>query len=95
MPPRKRSSMGKLAKETAKKTDEILRDEELHLLSTTTIDWKALRPQVTDQKTFDMLIKEVEESTKKNENMALLHQRIKRLGKEGFRVVKKVISLLP
>ena len=94
MKPRRRSSMGKLAKETARETDITLKDEEVALLARTSIDWEELRPKVADKETYDRLIAAVNASTQKNESMAALKDRLKDLGEKGLAVTSKVISLL-
>ena len=94
MAARKRSSMGKLADQTARDTDEELRDQELAMLADTAIDWESLRPQVADQETYNRLMDEVRKSTAKNESLAQLRRRLEKLGTDGVALVKKVARMM-
>lgn len=93
MNPRNRSSMKNRSDRAKVKTDKALETRELQLLRQTSITWDELRPQVTDKETFDKLRAAVEESTKKNENIAQLKSRLSSIGKEGLKVARRVISL--
>lgn len=84
-----RNRAGKAAKEATKR----LYEKELEILKKTTIDWKKLRPEVTNIKTYDRLIAVVKESTGKNESIAELKDRIKKLGNEAIVMARKVARL--
>ena len=94
MPKRKRSSMGKRAHETAEEVNKILADQEMELLLNTGIPWETLKPQISDQESYEKLIAEVHEATRKNENIAQLKTRLETLGGNVMRVAKKVYFLL-
>ena len=91
---RKPGRMANLGNQTFERTNVELSDDEAHLLLTTNIDWEKLRPEVADQEVYDKLIAVVEESTQKNESIALLKIRLKAIGKEGFSLAKKVADLI-
>ncbi len=95
MPEKKRSKMGNLAHQTAREVDKMLAEEEAAILAKTTIDWKALRPKITDKETFDRLMAAVAESTRRNENIAQLKARIEKLGKAAVAVAKDIIAIMP
>jgi hypothetical protein len=90
----KPGGMGDLSNETARETDEALRDQELRLLIETTVDWDRLRPHIADQIAYDAFIKVVEASTAQNDSVAQLKARIQVLGREGFGVARKVLDLI-
>jgi len=94
MAKKKRSSMGKLAHETAEEVDQILADEEADLLLRTSINWDELRPQVNDKESYEKLIAAVEEATRKNESIAQLKKRIFDLGEGVKKVAKEVVDMI-
>jgi len=92
---RKPGRMASLGDKSRDKTNLELSDTEASLLLSTTIDWEALRPQVTDQQTYDRLIEQVKLATANNENLAQLKVRLETLGKEGWQLAQKIIKLIP
>ena len=84
----------KIADEAADTVDKKLEQHELEVLTRTSIDWEALRPQVTDQDAFNRLMAAVNASTKNNESKAQLKNRLQALGTEGLAVAKRVASLV-
>lgn len=89
--------MGKLSKKTKEKVDEILKEDELSLLLDTQIDLDSLRPQVSDQESFNKLIEAVQTATNQNESIAQLRERVVglgegvvKIGKEVFDIIKKI-----
>ncbi len=89
-----RRGMDDLAGEAERETNEALKDTELKLLASTTVDWKRIRPQIADQKTYDALMREVQIATAQNESLAQLKARITKLGSAGLAVVSKVLQLI-
>ena len=92
---RKPGRMASLGDKARDETNRELSDTEANILLSTTTDWKALRPKVADQETFDKLIEQVQQATANNEDIAQLKTRIENLGKEGWALAKKVIELIP
>jgi hypothetical protein len=84
-----------LSKGTVDKTNQELQDDEASLLKTTNVDLATLRPQVSDKASFDALVSAVEESTRKNESIAELKDRLQALGSGVLAVAKEVSGLLP
>jgi hypothetical protein len=82
------------AKATAAKTDEQLSDIEARVLVDTVVDLPGLKPQVSDKASFDALVAAVDESTRRNESLAQLKQRLTSLGTGVLRVAKEVSGLL-
>jgi N-acetylglucosamine kinase-like BadF-type ATPase len=86
--------MAKLGEQAYKETEQELANEEVELLLVTSIEWEALRPQVTNDAIYDQLIAVVNEATQRNESIAQLSKRLQQLGEEGQALAKKVIRLL-
>lgn len=91
---RKPGRMANIGNDTFERTNIELSDDEVNLLITTSIEWESFRPKVSDQELYDKLIAAVEESTQKNENLAMLKTRLETLGKEGLALAKKVAGLI-
>jgi hypothetical protein len=82
-----------LAAQSADAADAALKTDEVALLARTSVDLAALRPQVGDPASFDKLIAAVNESTRCNESIAQLKQRITDLGKGALAVAKEVAAI--
>jgi hypothetical protein len=82
-----------LAGESAGAADAALKDDEVALLEKTSLDLAGLRPQVSDAASFDKLIAAVNESTRRNESIAQLKQRITDLGQGALAVAKEVAAI--
>jgi hypothetical protein len=82
-----------LADESAAAADTALKDDEAELLKTTAVDLSTLRPQVSDKVSFDALIAAVNESTRRNESIAQLKQRITDLGQGALAVAKQAAAI--
>ncbi len=80
--------------EAAAETDESLKKQLSTLMAATKTDFEKLRPQITDQETYDRLIRVVREATEKNENIAQLVTRVKKLGKGAAGLAKKVATII-
>lgn len=91
---RRPGRMGNLGQTALDQTNRELADTELQILLDTTIDWEQLRPQVSDQETYDKLIDTVEQATTNNENLAQLKIRIEALGQAGLEITRKVLSVV-
>jgi hypothetical protein len=85
--------MDELAEATAQETNEYLKEREVLMLQSTKIDINSLRPQISDKESFDKLIQAVAESTKQNENIAALKDRLTGLGEGVVKVAKEVYKL--
>ena len=83
-----------LAEESKKQTDELLADELNALKAATRTDLEKLRPKVVDEASYNKLISAVEESTRSNESLAQLKDRIEKLGGEVIRISKVAVKLL-
>jgi hypothetical protein len=82
-----------LADQAADAADAALKNDEVALLARTAVDLNTLRPQVSDKASFDQLIAAVNESTRRNESIAQLQQRITDLGKGALDVAKEVAAI--
>lgn len=91
---RKPGRMANLGDKTVTQTNEQLSEQEFQLLLQTDINWELIQPNVTDQNTFNKLMREVQEATLNNESQVELKNRLAKLGKESLSVAKKIISLI-
>jgi len=82
-----------LASQSAAAADATLKNDEVALLQKTAVDLGTLRPKVSDPASFDKLIAAVNESTRRNESIAQLKQRITDLGKGALAVAKEVAAI--
>lgn len=86
--------MGKKARETREKVDKSLQIIEQQILQKTTSKLEALRPQISDQETFDKLLDIVNEATSNNNNLGSLKDNISKLGVAGRDILSKIVSIL-
>ncbi len=86
--------MDKLAAKTAKGTNEKLAAAEAQLLASTTVSLESLKPRISDKASFDQLVAAVKESTRQNEDIAQLQNRLKTLGSGVLAVAKEAAGLL-
>jgi hypothetical protein len=86
--------MGNLSRKTKEKVDAELADMEATLLANTSVDLQSLRPQISDKESFDKLIEAVKVSTRQNEDIAELRQRISSLGANVVKVAKEVAAIV-
>lgn len=86
--------MKELARESARRTDELLEGDLSALKKATQTDLDGLRPKVTDAQTYDRLMEAVRESTKQNESLAQLKGRLEALGGNVSSLVKEAVGLL-
>jgi hypothetical protein len=86
-------AMDKIAAKSAAAADDTLAGREAALLKSTSVNLEALRPQISDQASFNQLIAAVNESTQRNESIAELQQRITNLGKGALAVAKQVAAI--
>ena len=89
-----RSELEKQSEDAAKETDEMLSAELDALKNATAADMERLMPKITDKEIYDKLIDAVKESTDKNESLAQLEVRLKKLGTRAIKVAKEAIKLL-
>lgn len=89
-----RKRLEKASREAAEKASEELRQEVEALRAATAIDLEALKPQVSDPKSYDKLLRAVQEATHRNESIAQLQARVKKLGKRVVSVAKEAADLL-
>ena len=87
--------MGELADQTEMKVNQMLSDRELQILKNTGVNWNKLRPQISDEESFNKLIDAVQVATQKNESIAELKNRIFNLGESVIKVAKEVLIKLP
>jgi hypothetical protein len=89
------NGMRGLSKDSVDKTNQELQATEASLLKTTDVDLATLRPQISDKASFDALVSAVEESTRQNESIAQLKDRLQALGSGVLAVAKEAAALLP
>ena len=89
-----RDRLKRASREAADETDRQLEAEITALKSATTADLEALKPHITDAEIYAQLIAAVKESTDRNESIAQLRDRVKRLGAGVLGVAKKAVGLL-
>jgi hypothetical protein len=85
--------MDDLAEETARQTDALLADQELAILKKTSTNLKSFRIAISDKASFDKLISATNASTKNNESVGQLRDRIRQLGGGVVAVAKQVVVL--
>ena len=90
---KKPGRMAKKGQKTVDRTNAELADAEARLLRDTEIDWEDLRPIVTGQDTYDALVDAVRDSTRQNESLAELKDRLNSLGERGVAFARKIIEL--
>jgi len=91
---RKPGRMAGIGNKTIDKTNSQLSDIELDVIANTSVDWESLKPQITDKESYENLIKAVNETTQKNEDIALLKNRLEKMGKGVMSVAKKVYEII-
>lgn len=89
-----KEKLRKKSAESAARADLLLAEELNSLRRMTRTDLETLRPKITDQKAYDELIAIVEEASSKNMDLALLQQRLEKLGSNVVQVGKEVLRLL-
>ncbi len=90
-----RAEMEAADRESAAAADEELKSSIERIKALTSVDHDALRPQVSDSATYDALIKEVAEATRRNESLAQIAERIGRLSNAAVDLAKQVSALIP
>jgi hypothetical protein len=85
--------MGQLADQTALKVNEMLKDQEIQVLRNSGFDFNKLRPQISDEESYNKLISAVQIATQKNESIAEFKSRIFDLGGGVMKVAKEVIAI--
>lgn len=80
--------------EARKRTDELLAEELQALANATTTDLDGLRPRVSDPAAYAKLLAAVEESTRQNENIAQLRERLGKAGQAVLAMAKEAGGLL-
>jgi len=86
--------MAEKAAESAAKTNALLENELQALQQATKTDLEALRPKVSDQESYKKLIDIVDQSSRANENIGQLQERIERAGTQVVTLAKKVYGFL-
>jgi hypothetical protein len=89
-----KAKLRKKSADSAARADALLIEELNSLREMTRTDLETLRPKITDQKAYDELIAVVEEASRKNMDLALLQQRLVKLGSNVVQVGKEVLRLL-
>ncbi len=84
----------KVSQDAAAAADTLLAEELGALQKATQADLAALRPKVQDKASFDLLVQAVSASTKANEDLAQLKQRITALGKGVAGMAQAVVTIL-
>ncbi len=82
------------SREAKQRADELLAEELSILAKATAADLDALRPKVTDAETYAKLRAAVEESTRRNEDLAQLRDRLVKAGSAVQAMAKEVLGLL-
>ncbi len=91
---KKKERLKKISRESREKADAALSEELQALKEATDTKLEELRPRVTDEATYDKLIAEVKEATARNESLAQLKERVKKLGPVALCVLKESRKLL-
>ena len=89
-----RRRMEEASRRAAEQADETLKDEFDALVAATELDLEALKPKITDQESYEILIREVQKSTANNESLAQFQQRLKHLGQGVLAVAAEAKVLL-
>lgn len=82
------------ARESAERTNQRLAEKERELISQTTIDWDAMKPQIGSESDYQRLMDAVQQSTDRNETVGAVIQRLEALGSEGIALAKKVRGII-
>lgn len=90
---KKPGRMADKGRKTVARTDAELAEAEVRVLRDTEIDWEELRPFVTGQDTYDALVDAVRDSTRQNESLAQLKDRLTSLGERGVAFARKIVEL--
>ena len=90
----KKKELQRLSKESRVKADEFLAEDLEKLIKMSTTNLEKLKPMVTDKKAYEALIKVVQESTQKNEDLAKFRERIEQLGKGVVAATKEAVKLI-
>lgn len=86
--------MKEKAAESAANADALLENELQALQEATKTDFEALRPKVSDPETYKKLMDIVGQSSRANENIGQLQERIEQAGSQVVKLAKKVYGLL-
>jgi hypothetical protein len=89
----RRERLREASREAAAKADEVTSSDLAALQRATATDLQALRPKVSDPALYDQLIAAVAESTRKNESLAQLRDRISQLGAGAAKLVAEAAAL--
>ncbi|MCZ6787546.1 MAG: hypothetical protein O7E54_10345 [Planctomycetota bacterium] len=89
-----RRRMEEASRRAEEQADETLKEEFEALVAATELDLEALKPKITDQESYDLLIREVQKSTANNESLAQFRQRLKGLGEGVLAVAAEAKVLL-
>ena len=89
-----RRRMEEASRRAAEQADETLKEEFEALVAATELDLKALKPKITDQESYEILIREVRKSTADNESLAQFRQRLEDLGEGVLAVAAEAKVLL-
>jgi hypothetical protein len=86
--------MKEKAAASAANTDALLENELQALQEATKTDLEALRPKVSDPETYKKLMDIVVQSSRANENIGQLQERMEKAGSQVVKLAKKVYGLL-
>lgn len=89
-----KKKMKEKSAESAAKADALLEDELTALRMATKTDLEAIRPKITDQQTYDQLLKITDESRQNNEDIGQLRARIEKAGTQVVALAKEVYKLI-
>ena len=85
--------MGSLAQKTKRKVDNALKVIETSILDDVS-KIKALRPQISDKKSFDKFIDIINAATADNQSILTLGSQIRSLGENVIAIVGEVAGIL-
>ena len=89
-----KKSLRELARESMEEAVEIHEEELKALREAAHSDLERLRPNITDKTSYDNLIAAVEESTKKNESLSQLKERLKEAGSGTLEIGREITRRL-
>lgn len=88
-----KQQLREMAAASSRQADDILDEELQTLLSMTRDQLDELRPQVTDEETYNRLIEIVEEATRNNEQIAQFKARLMQGGSKLLKIGKTAALL--
>jgi len=90
--PEELEALRKASKGSAQKAKELL-DTEVENVMAAVARLDELKPKTADEETYKKLIKVIEQATSKNESIATLKARVKKLGDSAISLFKEMANI--